>query len=224
MDALTLKSRIYRGYGKAAVRLGLLNSVYRATNAANPLSADANLFSLLASFNAESWRYIKPNKYGKSTWYGLFDGSLTLPGDYMVGPQGTFFIALQQLHLSILCVECNRKVSLLRQAVATNPTGAQPYGGACITENVALLGALNAAGAVATGWPASILIGGRVGPSADLPMSAKNAGWQILLPVTLPVVIHADDVFLDDLGRRYIAEAVELTDAGWRINAKEAHI
>ena len=223
MDAATLQSRIYKGYGKAAVRLGQMNDVYRPIGAVNPIASATKLQSLLASFNAEDWTYTRPNKYGKATWFGLFDATPTKQGDYLVGPQGTFFIAGQQLHLSILMVECNRSLALLRTVAPANPTGAQPYGGACITEDVAALGAVNAAGALTAGWPASVLLGGRVGGSANLPMSAKNAGWQILLPVSVPVAIHPGDVLLDDLGRRLIAEACELTDAGWRINAKEAH-
>jgi hypothetical protein len=221
MDALTLQSRINRGYGKAAVRLGQLNDVCRPTGPANPLVS--KVFSLLASFNAEDWKYIKPNKYGKSTWYGLFDRTLTQQGDYLVGPQGIFFIAEQQLHLSTLCVECNRKVALLRQTAPVNPTGAQPYGGVCITEETAALGTVTA-GVVTYGWPASILLLGRADNQSVLPMAVKNAGFQILLPASVPVVIHASDVLLDDLGRRYIIEGAELTDAGWRMNAKEAHI
>lgn len=224
MDGATLQKKIWAGYGKAASRLGMLNDLFRPIGAVNPLASDTKIQSLLASFNAQDWTYIKPNKYGNPLWYGLFDATPTRQGDYLVGPQGTFFIAEQQLHLSILMVECNRTVALLRAAAPANATGSQPYGGACITENTAALGGLNSLGNVTTGWPASVLIGGRSSGATLLPMSAKNAGWQILLPASVPVTIHAGDVLLDDLGRRYITEACELTDAGWRINAKEAHI
>lgn len=223
MDAATLQSRIYKGYGKAAVRLGLANNVYRPAGTANPLAAGNLLVSLLASFNSEDWSYLKPNKYGRPTWYGLFDGSLTRAGDYLVGPKGTFFIAAQQLHLSILCVECNRSVALVRAPAASSPTGVQAYGGACATEDTAALGTLNGDGTLSAGWPASILLAGKSEQGVGLPMSVKNAGFQILLPASIPLVINASDTFLDDLGRRYVAEACELTDLGWRINAKEAH-
>lgn len=221
MDAATLQNRIYRGYGKAAARLGLPNVVSRPTSAADPL---ANVIGTLpCSFNAEDWKYVKPNKYGRPTWYGLFDASTTQAGDYLVGPQGTFFIAAQQLHLSVLCVECNRSIALLRQPAPSASTGAQPYGGVCIAESEPGLGTLDPSGALVKGWPCSILIGGRTEKGGTLPMSTKDAGWQILLPKSVPLVLRASDVLLDDLGRRYVLEAAELSDLGWRCNAKEVH-
>ncbi|MGJ7529849.1 hypothetical protein [Variovorax sp. GB1P17] len=220
MDAATLQNRIYKGYGKAAVRLGVSYSIARPLLAAAPL---ANVVgSVLASFNAEDWEYVKPNKYGKATWYGLFDGTLTQAGDYLLGPQGPFFIAGQQLHLSILCVACNRSVGLLRPAPPVSGTGVQGYGGTCIADGTAGLGTITN-GVLSNGWPASILLGGRQGHGTELPMAVSNAGWQILLPPSVPIVINASDIIIDDLGRRYIAEAAELTDLGWRINCKEAH-
>ena len=126
--------------------------------------------------------------------------------------------------VSVLCVECNRKVVLLRTAPATTPTGPQPYGGLCVADSSAALGSVDAAGALATGWPASILLGGRQEHGTNLPMAVSNAGFQILLPPSLPLVVRASDLFLDDLGRRYIVEAAELTDLGWRINCREAHV
>jgi hypothetical protein len=101
--------------------------------------------------------------------------------------------------------------------------GAQPYGGVCVAESVAVLGAVDAAGALVTGWPCSILIGGRTEKGGTLPMSTKDAGWQIMLPRALPEQPAANSIFLDDLGRRYIVEAAELSELGWRCNVKEVH-
>ncbi|CAN7328822.1 hypothetical protein LJR084_001918 [Variovorax sp. LjRoot84] len=224
MDAATLQDRIYRGYGKAAVRLGVLHDVFRPSGVLDPLASVSKLLAILASFNAEDWKYIKPSKYGKPFWYGLFDATPTRPGDYLVGPAVTYFIAAQQLHLTVLCVECNRSVALLRAPAPASSTGAQPYGGVCAADSDAALGSLNPDGSLATGWPCSILLGGRQEHGTDLPMAVNNAGFQVLLPPSVPLVIRASDVFLDDLGRRYIVEAAELTDLGWRINSREAHV
>jgi len=221
MDAATLQSRIYRGYGKAAARLGQLYQVARPLAASAPLG---NIeFSLLCSFNNRDWTYIKPDRYGDPTWYGLFDASNTQAGDYLLGPQGPYFIANQLLHVSILCVSCNRSVVLLRPPAPTSDTGVQGYGGQCLAEDGVALGSVDANGAVANGWPACIILSGRADAAGPLPMSMKNAGWQILLPASVPLVIGSSDILLDDLGRRYVVEAAELTDNGWRINAKEAH-
>ncbi len=222
MDAAKLQSRIYKGYGKAAKRLGVSYDIARPIYPANPLGNIVG--SLLASFNAEDWKYIKPNKYGKATWYGLFDATTTQVGDYLLGPQGPFFIAAQQLHLSVLCVGCNRSVALMRAPEGASAVGAQAYGGVCASESGAALGDIDSNGCMVSGWPASVLFGGRQAHGTELPMSVSNACFQILLPASVPEVISASDIFVDDLGRRFQADACELTDLGWRVNAKEVHV
>lgn len=221
MDAATIQGKIYAGYAKVALRLGLAYQQYRPSLAANPLSTARA--SLYASFNAEDFKYGKPNKYGDPLWYGVFDGSTTLPGDYLVGPGGTFFIAAQQLNLPILMVECNRQVRLLRVS-APSGVGAVGYSGQCATDSTDALGAGGANGSFGTGWPASILQGGRAeATGTGLPTTNKNAAWKILLPVSVPITMNASDILLDDLGRRYVVQGAELTDLGWRMQAVEEH-
>jgi hypothetical protein len=73
-------------------------------------------------------------------------------------------------------------------------------------------------------WPASILLGGRAQQSGNgLPSAVQQAGWKILLPPSVPVVLNAGDIATDDLGRRYALIAAELTDLGWRCMAQEVH-
>lgn len=221
MNAAQIQSRIYAGYGKAALTLGTVYSQYRPAGAANPLATVRG--TLYASFNAEDFGYKRPNKYGQPTWYGVFDGSVTQPGDYLIGQEGTFFIAAQQLHLPILMVECNRQVRLIRQAAPAN-VGAVGYSGECASDDVDVLGQRAVDGSFGTGWPASIILKGRSEQSGtDLPSTTKNVGWQILLPPSVPITIAAGDILLDDLGRRYAVHGAEQMDLGWRIQAVEEH-
>lgn len=220
MDAATLQSRIYAGYGKAALRIGQLYSQYRPSGFANPLATQRG--TLYASFNSEDMKYSRPNKYGKATWYGVFDGSLTQAGDYLVGPGGTFFIAAQQQALPILVVGCNRTVRIGRTPTDATP-GLQAYSGVVESDQVDVLGTSDALGGIATGWPASILIGGRSDKDGKLPSSVKSAGMIILLPPSVPIAIIESDIIHDDLGRRYAVYTAELTDLGWRIQANEEH-
>jgi hypothetical protein len=221
MDAATLQNRIYKGYGKAALRLGIQYDIARPIYPQAPLGNVIG--NLLASFNAEDWKYSRPNKYGKPTWFGLFDGTVTQAGDYLVGAQSTYFIAAQQLHLPILCVECNRQVSLLSMPSGPSSVGAQGYGGVCAAESISVLGDVDSYQCLVTGWPASVLFGGRQTHGTDLPLSVNNTGFQIILPRSVPETINASDIFVDDLGRRYQVEGAELTDLGWRANVKEVH-
>ncbi|MEF3066310.1 hypothetical protein [Pandoraea apista] len=222
MDAITLQNRIYAGYAQAAKRLGLSYAQFRPASAVNPLATQTG--NLLAAFNAEDMSYGKPNRYGDPVWYGLFDGRLTQAGDYLVGPGGTYFIASQQLHLPIQCVECNGVVRASRVA-SQSGVGMVGYGGPCGEPGAGgddyLIG--DATGA---GWPASILLFGQREKSiSGLPSSSQQIGWRILLPKSVPlaVVFQASDTLSCNLGRRYVVQGAELTDMGWRLTTTELH-
>lgn len=229
MDALTLQDRIYAGYAKAAKRVGLSYAQYRPSDAANPLTTPHG--SLLAAFNAKDMTYGKPNRYGDPVWYGLFDGRLTQAGDYLVGPSGTFFIASQQLHLPIQCVECNGAIRLVRVAPngAKVAVGAIGYSGLCDSpgESLDVLG-VNPAnnGGIFAGWPAAIFFGrGRLRNAQALPSSTpEQVGYWVLLPPSVPVAIRTGDRLIDDRGRAFVINGAERTDLGWRLAAIEVHI
>lgn len=229
MDATTLQSRIYAGYAQAAKRLGLSYAQYRPADAANPLATQTG--SLLAAFNAEDMTYGKPNRYGDPVWYGLFDGRLTQAGDYLVGPGGTFFIASQQLHLPIQCIECNASIRLVRMAPngVQGAVGAIGYSGLCDSpgESQDVLGVSPANnGGIFVGWPAAIFFGrGRLRNAQALPSSTpEQVGWWILLPHSVPVAIRTGDRLIDDRGRAFVINGAERTDLGWRLAAVEVHI
>ncbi len=209
MDSATIQNRIYKGYGKAALRLGQVYSQYRPVGAGNPLATVRSTFN--ASFNAEDMTYSRPNKYGKPTWFGLFDGTQTKVSDYLVGPGGTFFIAAQQLTLPILCVECNRTITVLRPQQQSG-IGAQGYGGDTYANETVLM----------QSWPASVLQGSKGEKSETaLPGDVRMAWAAILLPYA-GVTLRSDDIVTDDLARRFVISSAELTDLGWRITAMQA--
>lgn len=213
MDGTKLQAKVYGGYAKAAKRIGQNCSVYRAQSALSTPIASGNLVTVLkASFNAEDMKYGKPNKYGKSTWYGLFDGGQTRVGDYLVGPEGTFFVAAQQAILPILMVECNRTLNILRPQRESG-VGALPYGGNTDATETPLM----------TGWPASVLQGTK-GEKTEtmLPGDVRSPWWLVLMPAYPGVVIRSDDILKDDLNRRYVVSSAELTDLGWRMTAMQA--
>lgn len=219
MDAATIHAKIYAGRAKAALRLGVDYNVVRPLLAASPLSNQ--IATTKVAFNAGDGNYTKPNLYGDALWYADLDGRLTQAGDYLVHPSAPFdvkFIAAQQLLLPVVCIECNRSVRISRQATAT-AIGAVGYSGTTAANETNILGA---AGAM---WPASILLGGKQQAGLNLAAGAKQTGWRILLPPSVPatVVIGASDIVTDDLGRRYLVDGAELTDLGWRINANELH-
>lgn len=212
MDAATLQSKLYKGYGKAALRIGPQYSLYRPTSATNPIASGNLLGTLNASFNAQDMLYGKPNVYGKALWYCLVDGTQTKVGDYLVGADKTVFIAAMQQALPILAVECNRTINIV-QAQQQPTVGAQGYGGDTAAGETLLM----------TQWPCSMLQGTK-GEKGDvnLPGDVRNPWWNVLLPAYPGAIIRSANIIIDDLKRRYVISSAELTDLGWRCTAMQA--
>ena len=215
MDGPTVQARIYEGYAKAAIRVGLPCGQYRPTSALTAAIAPGNLLQILpASFNAQDMGYGKAQGYGKATWYCLADGTQLAPGDYLVRPDGrAFFISAMQPLLPIFAVECNRTVNVLRPQQQAG-VGAQGYGGDTVGAETPLV----------TQFPASILVGAKSDRSlVNLPGDVRNPSWNVLLPA-LPggVYLRNEDIITDDQARRYVISSAELTELGWRINAPQA--
>lgn len=211
MDAAKLQSKIYSGYAKASFRIGRECTVYRAGSALGSVISSGNVLgTTYASFNAQDMSYGKPNIYGKALWYGLFDATNYDVGDYLVDTEdGTFFIAAKQLALPILMVQCNRTVTISRSPVI-GQTGSAGYGGG---DETPIQGPL----------PASILYGER-GLGLPIESDARNPMTTILFPSYPGVVINVSDILTDDLSRRFMIQAAELTDLGWRIQGEEIFI
>lgn len=212
MDAATLQNRIYKGYGKAALRVGYLAELFRPNDATAPL-AEANKVGMLhASFNAEDMGYKKPIKYGDPTVFGLFDGSVTQPGDYLRTSQdGTFFIAAQQTALPILLIKCNAVADFI-QPQKQSGVGALGYGGTTTDNQTPVM----------TNWPCAIHAASK-GDRMDmvLPGDTKTPWFNIYVPAILAVTLRAGDIVKDNLNRRYTISSAERSDLGWRINAAQ---
>jgi hypothetical protein len=195
MDASRLTGKIYKGYGAAAKHIGLNYTLYRPVD---PLNALSNAIgNLKASFNAQDWKYIKPNLYGKAIWYGVFDARQTQVGDYLVGgPDGTFFIAGMQTHLSILCVSCNRVGKIQFQDSSDMDS--------------------NDLTTVVDNAPMSIMSASESKGKLDSHLEIGPGRYHCLLP-SLGVYIGTNYIILDDLQQSYAVMSSELTDLGWRL-------
>jgi hypothetical protein len=155
-------------------------------------------------------------------WYCLIDGTQTRVGDYLVNTAGTFFLAAMPPLLPILAVKCNRAVRIGRMPVQ-NGAGYAGYSGVVASQEIDVLGTSGALGSFVSGWPASILLGGKTSRDTGLPSDVKDAGYEILLPASVPITIMESDILQDDLGRNFAISAAEITDLGWRISATEEH-
>lgn len=211
MDGAKAISKIYRGYGKVALKIGFEYNLYRPSiSNANPapIIAARKVGTIMVSLNQQG-DYKKPDKYGDAIWWSYHDGRETQVGDYLVGRMGTLFIVSQQDLLPIQVVACNRVVTVTRAASATS-LGAVGYQGYTTADDEALM----------TSYPASILQN-REQSQNLLPMDTSLPKWQILLPYKDGVVLRTSDIITDDLGRRYGIGSAELTDLGWRLTANQ---
>lgn len=208
MDGATLQSKVYAGFGKAALRIGLSYAIYRPSGPDNPL-AGASVGTINAAFTAGP-NFQNPNKYGQAAWYGTLDGDQVNVGDYLVG-ESIYFIAAKQHLLPIYAVQCNRTATVHRPQQRVT-FGQQGYGGDTAANEVAIM----------TAWPCSILQGtkGEKNP-VNLPGDVRSPWWAILLP-SCNVQIKAGDEITDDMGLRYYISSAELTDLGWRLTAMQA--
>jgi hypothetical protein len=212
MDPTELQDRIYRGLNAAARAIGADTDAYRPSGLSDPLTPVNRFLRLRAAFTTDDGSFAHPNKYGDALWYGVFDAAYTRHGDYLVQEQATWFVAVQQRLLPVLCVQTNRVVSFLRPA-APSSTGVNTYGGMTDATNTPLL----------TNWPASVLgAAGRGHPESDLPSDSSIPYWTVLLPAYAGVTLRPSDLLTDDLGRTAVVAAAELSDLGWRITVKQA--
>ena len=211
---MTLVPSVMRFVDKKLAQYGRHFDVVRPASAADPLAN--NLGSALA------YIYRNPKGHGDADWLMMIGEGLAKPGDYLVREGETYIYGLKPFMLPAQAMRCNHTIAVLR-APARAAVGAQGYGGLCIAEGTVALGALNLDRSLATGWPCSILIGGRQGIGAHLPMSVANGGFEVMLPKTVPITLRASDVLLDNLGRRFVADTCEFSELGWRLAVKESH-
>ena len=212
MHAGLIDDRRYYANGIAARYIGTATDAFRPSGTANPLNQANRYMRLDAAFEPAHGGISTTNDYGAAGWHGIFDASYTKPGDYLVSGNRTFFIASQWSLLPILCILTNRVVSIVRPALQTG-VGANSYGGYLAS----------GASTLVSNWPASILgIGDGVDAKAGLPNEQADAGLTILLPKAPAVLLSAGDLIADDLGRSILIGAAELTDLGWRLNARLA--
>jgi hypothetical protein len=199
---------VQRGRGLAAFRVGALHTLFRPRTPLSPTGSGNAIMTMPALFTPSAGRSAL---FGHPLYEGVVDAAYTRPGDYLVGPQLTWFVANQSPLLPVLCVKATRVIGVSRVPV-TGAAGLAGYGGLQRASAVTVL----------AGWPASVVAHGYGLDRADLPADVPLEGWSILLP-PLPanVILRSGDLVTDDLGRAGIVSSAESSDLGWRLFARQ---
>ena len=209
MDPSTLQNLIARGLGAAARHTGELYDAHRPDDWRNPITPETRYLRLPAVFNNQDPTFTRAARYDRPDRYGAFDTAYTRPGDYLVGPGGSFFIAAQEHLLPPLCVLTNAVLDVLRPNTATT-SGLTGYSGIQHTDTTPML----------QSWPASILATGP-GGQPILPADGSPGIWTILLPPG-PYRLHTSDIVTDDQSRSFVVATVDRTLLGHRLTVKQA--
>lgn len=210
MNYRKLQDRVYLGLGRAANHVGGLADAYRTNEAQDPLEPKNRFLRLPARFTPASAGDAGTGSISELTWHGIFDGSYTRPGDYIVVGEDTYFIAKQDAFEPIICVRTTRTITVTRPSQQSLPAS-NPYSGYTAAASTVLMSNYPAGVTGATHSSASQL---------GLPTVESVPYWFIQVPAPPAVMLLAGDLVADDLGRTAVIIASELTQAGWRINAK----
>lgn len=214
MTGSTVQQYINAGYAKAASFIGNTYAQYRPTSATVAAISPSTLVNsaLPAYFDPQvNFPADNPRQYGKAALKAVVNPSAVKPGDYLVGPERTYFVASIQDLMPVLVVYANETVSIER-TVSNQNVGLLPYGG----ERPSLMNP------VLGSWPASVLLKGKkeknpTGLGSDVPQTEM----EILLPYAIGVspIIEPADLLTLSTGVRYAIDNVELTDLGYRLRA-----
>lgn len=202
VDFARIQNRIYYGYTKAAIRLGVEHAIYRSVDGNDPLKITNFIKNTLVSIDADL-TYKKARKYGDLVWQFLPEDGLTLQNyDYMVGASTTYFIAdiaPDDRLTPPLCVECNHTVSITTLANTLVP-GDNDYQAIDNPTNYIV------------DCPVSIVQYTRMDMNnLKTPSSVKMPTYYITMPDFDGVVIKNGDIVTNENNNRYTVISAEQT-------------
>lgn len=207
MDGATLQAKINKAYGKSASKVGFPATLYRSASLINPI-ANRNVVQtgVMVSF-APSLSYSDYNKPKVPDWTCLVDGALVQIGDWLVGVQGTFYIADLQMTLPIPAVQCDRIVSIIRPSYSTHGP-LTPVETTIATALPVFAYTAKDKGSAPAGFVAPTESRADV-PELEVYINARNVGD-----------IQKNDVIVDELGNRYVIETYNPTSFGFIVIAR----
>lgn len=207
MNGSKAQQLIYRGYGKAATQIGFGCIVYRSSSLLSPISPGNVVASNVPASFTTGFEYSEYNKPKNPFWTALIDGNALQIGDWVVGPQGTYYIADMQKILPIAAVNCNRVVSIVRPGYSGS--GPMEQTDVAIASNLPIFTYTSGnRGKRPAGFP---------GPSET---EAPMPELECIINSHDSNAIRKSDVIIDELGDRYVIETHNPTSFGHIVLAR----
>ena len=208
MDGTRMAALVAKGYGIAAARIGLPHTVYRSASMFNPLQNSNQLITNFPASMTTNYQYSAYNKPKVPDWKLIADISQLAIGDWLVGGQGTFYVADLQPLLPTPVVQCNHVVTIMRPSYSIAGSLEQ-------TETQ-----------IASFFPVFMQSKRDKDHSpSGFPTSTETA---TSLPMWITYInahgvsdIQKNDVIVDENGARYIIDVPDLTSFGYIV---ETHI
>lgn len=196
---------------KWSAKLGTSYAQYRPPSGTNPTASANQIGTLQALFDSSiSLAFNAPNKFANGLFAAIVNPTAVQPLDYLIGGQGTFFVASTEPLKPILCIQCNRVCNFYRPT----PGASRPnyYAGDIPSDRVPLL----------TDVPCSQLQGtkGERNAAEQLPTDSRMQWSEVILPAFLGSHLRQGDRIADDINRNFVISACELTELGWRLTAE----
>ena len=212
MDAHRLDERLAWARNRVARHAGLDADAYRPDGPLKPLAGSNRFLRIPALFANGASGTSHPASFGNAICFGHFDHAYTRPGDYLVQPGLTAFIAVQERLQPVVCVRTNATVTL-RRPIAPVDIGTNQYGGTPAPSTELIL----------EDWPASMLGMATAGTShAGLPNDTVLSQWTVLLPSCASTTIAPGDLLATEgINKGHVISA-EHTYMGWRLIVRQA--
>jgi hypothetical protein len=212
MDGLRLADRLAYGAGCAARRAGFLHDAYRPNGPDAPIDLANRFLRLAVAFVLPGGSVGAPSGFAVPFRQAWADWSYLQAGDYLVGPEGTVFVAAIEPPKPMLVVMTNTVVALARPA-APVLAGINPYGAVLAATQTNLI----------SGFPGSLLVGGMGDRTkAGLPDDTRLPGFTALLPAVPCVQPRVADILMNERSEKYVVTAVEAVAGIWRLSLVQA--
>jgi hypothetical protein len=214
VSAVTINNKVNYGFAKAAAALGFPYSWYRPGTVPGIPIQDGNLLGTVTAYitTDASLKSTVPPENNKPIWFGAYDTTLTQPGDYLVGQQGTYFIATEFLPSPPSLVYCNANLTVQRDGGSTPSPQAR-------------FGSLLNPTILAQDFPGWLMSAERrTTPELAMPGDVPLPSANIMLPVSVTSEILRGDIILDigTTTQTYNVQSADLLFAAWNIVALQS--